>query len=193
MTADAPPGSGQPRTTRAVLMRSLQSRYADLVGRLTRRVGPDLANDALHETWLRLERHEGDFAPIKNPDAYLYRAALNTATNLRKSDERLLTFVDVEDLLSVADDAPGPATIAGDRASIERVQRALAELTERQRIIFHESFLGDESHHVLAERFGITVRTVQKELKRAVEHCARRLGKRKSFVSGRPKVSGKDE
>ncbi|EDX80172.1 RNA polymerase sigma factor, sigma-70 family [Brevundimonas sp. BAL3] len=174
-----------------MLLRSLQAHYADILRRLTRRVGPDVASDALNETWLRLERQNSPLAEVKNPDAYVYRAALNTAANMRKADTRLLTFVDIEDLLAVPDDAPGPAAIAADRASIDIVRRALSDLTERQQAVFYETFLGDVSHQVLADRYGVTVRTIQKELKRAVEHCARRLGNKKSFASGQARLSGR--
>lgn len=199
MTAKSPPVRGSesnaeqimPETTRALLMRSLLARYSDLKARLSRTLGPDLASDALAETWLKLESRT-DIAPVGNPDAYLYRAALNTAHNLRTANNRLLTFMDVEILMSVADDAPGPAIIAQDRADIALMETALAELTDRQRVIFHETFLGDASHHVLAERYGVTVRTIQKELMRAVEHCARRLGKKKSFASGQSRLSAKN-
>src|SRR3546814_7537194 len=159
MTADSRLGANKeekdgekpPEPTRALLMRSLLTRYADLKARLSRTLGADLASDALHETWLRLESRK-EMAPVSNPDAYLYRAALNTANNLRASSNRLLTFMDVEILMAVADDTPGPATIAEDKADIARVEAVLAELSERQRVIFHETFLGDVSHHVLAER-----------------------------------------
>jgi len=183
MMADAP---------RSLLLRSLLARYAAMRGRLARRFGPQIAEDALQETWIRIETRT-ELAPVKDPDAYVYRAALNTAHNLVKSENRRLTFVDIEELLGIADEAPGPATIAADRADIAIVARTLSELTERQRIIFQEAFLGDVSHHVLAERFNVSIRTVQKDLRRGIDLCARRLGKRKSFVTGAARLSDKEE
>jgi RNA polymerase sigma-70 factor (ECF subfamily) len=182
-----------PETPRALLMQSLLGRYDELRDRLTRRLGSaDLASDALHETWLRLQSRP-DLAPVKNPAAYVYRAALNTAANLRKTENRRLTRMDIDALLAIADPAPGPAIIAEDRAEVAAMAAALTELTERQQVIFHESFLGDASHRELAARFGVTVRTVQIDLQKAVEHCARHLGKRNAFVSGRGRLSGKRE
>ena len=175
-------------TTRALLMRSLLGGYTSLRNRLARKVGFELAEDALQETWIRLETR-GELAPVNNHDSYLYRAALNTAHNLRKSENRRLSFVDVEELLDVADDRPGPAIIANDRACIATIERALLELTERQRIIFKEAFLGDSTHHELAKRFGVTVRTVQKELRHGVDLCARRLGRKKTFATGASRLS----
>lgn len=179
--------------SRSLLLRSLLARYAAIRGRLARRFGPQVAEDALQETWIRLETRADDLAPIKDPEAYVYRAALNTAHNMVKSDSRRLTFVDIEELLGVPDDTPGPATIAADRADVAVVAQALSELTERQRIIFHEAFLGDVSHHELAERFGVGIRMIQKDLRRGIDLCARRLGKRKSFVTGAAKLSDKKE
>lgn len=170
-------------TTRSLLMRTLLSGHASLRSRLARRLGPELADDALQETWIRLETR-GTLAPVRNPDAYLFRAALNAAGNLLKGENRRLSQLDIEMLLNVADDAPGPATIAEDRASIAVVERVMTELTERQRTIFEEAFLGDASHHELAERFGISVRMIQKELKHGVDLCARRLKRGKSVRIG---------
>jgi RNA polymerase sigma-70 factor (ECF subfamily) len=169
-------------TSRSLLMRTLLARYASLRGRLASRLGPDLADDALQETWIRLETRS-DLMPVKNPDAYLFRAALNTASNLLKGDKRRLSHLEIEALLNVADEAPGPAVIAEDRSSIAVVEQALSELTDRQRIIFEEAFLGDASHHDLAARFGVSVRMIQKDLKYGVDLCARRLKRGKSFAS----------
>lgn len=61
------------------------------------------------------------------------------ASNLVKKDERRLSHLEVEALLNVADDTLGPSAIAEDRASLAVVERALAELSERQRTIFEEA------------------------------------------------------
>lgn len=177
-----------PDTVRTQLIRSLQDRYADIKAKLSRHFAPDLVEDAMHETWLRLQRPR-ELSPVRDPESYLRQAIANTARNLRTSRERLLDFTEINELFAVADDAPGPDIIARDRHEVAKLQAALAELTERQREIFHETFLGDLSHHELAERHAVTVRTIQKELKRAVEHCAWRLGKRKSFATGLPRLS----
>lgn len=175
--------------TRALLLRTLLAQYEKLKDRLARRVGSvDLASDALQETWLRLDSRD-DLAPVKNPTAYVYRAALNTATNLRKANERRLTPIEIADLLQIPDSAPGPDVIAELRAEIRQVEAAIADLTERQRNVFLESYLGDTPHRELAERWGVSLRMIQLDLKHAVEHCARRLGKRNRFALRRPHLS----
>lgn len=179
-------------TGRSVLMRTMLAHYASLRSRLARRLGPEIADDALQETWLRLETR-GELAPVKNPDAYLFRAALNAASNLLKGEKRRLSHMEIDVLLNVADDAPGPAIIAEDRASIAIVERVMRELTERQRIIFEEAFLGDASHHELAERFGVSLRMIQKDLKHGVDLCARRLKRGKDFASNGVALSNNEK
>ncbi len=175
--------------TRALLLRTLIAQYEKLKDRLANRVGSvDLASDALQETWLRLDSRD-DLGPVKNPTAYVYRAALNTANNLRKSNQRRLTPIEIADLLAIPDSAPGPDVIAEMRAEIAKIDAAIAELTERQRNVFLESFLGDTSHRELAERWGVSMRMIQLDLKHAVEHCGRRLGKRNRFALRRVQLS----
>ncbi|WP_333837437.1 RNA polymerase sigma factor [Novosphingobium sp.] len=183
------------QATRHQLMRALQDRYAELKAKLSRSFAPDLVEDALHDTWLRLQQPR-DLGAARDPASYLTRAIANRARNILTSRERLLDFTDISNLVDAVHDAPGPDIIAGDRREIARMQEALAELTERQQDIFYESFMGNESHQALAERYGVTLRTVQKELQRAVEHCAKRMAKRKSFATGLSKLSseeGEDE
>ena len=81
--------------------------------RLRKRLGSeDLANDVLHETYLRVDRME--MPPnLAQPNAYLYRMALNIAADRRQADARLLTGSEVEELLQSADEAQDPSRVVG--------------------------------------------------------------------------------
>jgi RNA polymerase sigma factor (sigma-70 family) len=176
---------------RAQLRRSLLSRYRELTVRLARRLGSsDLAAEALHETWLRLER-PGDLASVTNPEAYLYRAALNIATNIRVAERRRLTAVELDALMEFPDDAPGPAQIAEGRADLARLEQAMSELPPRQRAVFTQALLEDISYESLAKRHGVTVRTIHNDIRHAIEHCADRLGRDGLFAFGRRQLSKK--
>ena len=73
--------------------------YHDLRRRLTRRLGSaDLANDALQETWLRLDARPGDAAAISRPQDYILRVALNIASDQKRSERRRLSYSEVEAL-----------------------------------------------------------------------------------------------
>jgi RNA polymerase sigma-70 factor (ECF subfamily) len=166
-------------TVRGVLRDLLLTSYGDLRKRLIRRLGSaELADDALHDTFLRLETAY-PVGPVHRPSAYLLRVALNIASNHRLAEARRLTVPETEALLEIGDEAPDPARVAEARSDIEALTRALAELPERTRDIFLAAWDEDAPYQVIADRFDVTVRTVQTELKNALEHCALRLDRRR--------------
>ena len=69
--------------------------------------------------------------PVQQPAAYLFRMALNAAEDHRRRDSRLLTGVEIGELINVADEASDPARIAQGRSEIEVFRRALRGLPER--------------------------------------------------------------
>lgn len=163
---------------RGDLRAQLTSGYADLKRRLSRRLGSlDAAGEVLHETYLRLERFEGAVS-VANPGAYLLRMALNVASDRRREEGRLLTAVELHELWRLADDAADPETIAAARQEIGVFKAALIELPARSRAILIAARVEELPHQAIAERFGISERMVQYELRRALEHCAARLGRK---------------
>ena len=158
----------------SVLRRLFLDGYDDLKKRLTRRLGSaDHAMDALHETFLRLEK-AAIGGEVRNPQAYFFRAALNVAINQRIASSRRLDALDIEELLDIPDQAPDAARAVEARSEIDALKRALAELPERRRAIFMAVWIEEQPHQVIADRFGVTVRTIQAELKLALDHCKRR-------------------
>lgn len=177
------------RSSRARLRDALVERYNHLRDRLTARLGSqDLAGEALHETWLKLQ-DGAELGPVADPDAYLYRAAINTASNLASSRRRVLGGAEIEDLMNVADDAPDPERIAIGRSELAHVWRVLGELTPRQRHVFIESFTGTASHDELADQYGVSVRMIQIDLREAILHCARKTRRKNPFAGGAARVS----
>lgn len=163
-------------TTWLLLRRRLVERYEELRVLLTRRLGSeDLARETLHETWLRLDRVE-DVAVMRNPDAYVARVALNLATDRERLETSRARRSDVNALLEeIADDMPGQSETLETRADLSIFVGAIGELSERRRAILIAARLHEEPHQKIAERFGISKRMVQIELKHALKHCKNRL------------------
>lgn len=165
-------------TSQAVLRRLLLDNYNDLIRRLTSRLGSrDLAQDALQETFLRVERTT-EIGELKNPYTYLIRIALNIATDRRRVERRRLTTSEVDVLLTLPDQTPGPAQTAEARSEIEMLERALGEMPERRRQIFLAAWVEGAPRRDIAARFGISIRTLTLELKAAREYCAQRLDRK---------------
>ncbi|MDG2527264.1 RNA polymerase sigma factor [Caulobacter endophyticus] len=166
------------------LRERLLDRYDDFVRKLTRRLGSaDLAREAVHETFLRLQRTDPS-EPVRNLDAYLFRTAINIAKNKRKVESRYLTFSETEALVGIPDDTPDPARVAESRSEVALLVRALAELPPRRRAIFEASWAGGVPHATLAATHNVHLRTIQRELELAAEHV-RRFCKEKDRASRR--------
>jgi RNA polymerase sigma factor (sigma-70 family) len=164
-------------TTWATLRARFVDRYGEFKHRLARRLGStDLAAETLQETWLRLER-SGNPGVVERPDAYLFRIALNVAADHRAAEHRRLALSEIEVLRHLDDDELDPERIAESRSEVTALARALDELPPRCRAIFIAARLSETPHKIIAARYGISTRMVERELKRALEHCGERLGR----------------
>lgn len=151
----------------------------ELRRRLKYRLGSDeLVNDALQETFLRIERMGEAGRVLSNPAGYLFRMALNAAADQRQSNARYLTGSEVEELLNVGADTMDPARIVHAQCEVATLARALEELTVRQRDILLAARVEEIPLSEIAHRFCISVRMVGKELKKALEHCGERLDRK---------------
>ncbi|MGU3493071.1 RNA polymerase sigma factor [Xanthobacteraceae bacterium A53D] len=132
------------------------------------------AEDLAQETFLRLAAT--DIGSLASPAAYLRRISTNLATDVRRADGRSrLSSAEIDELMHVPDPAADPEAqlIAKDR--IESVLAALATLPERRRQILLASRLEGLPHRELAETWGVSTRTIEIEIRKALEHCARAL------------------
>ena len=165
----------------AMLRQLLVDDYRGLKERLARRFGSaDFAGEVLHEAWLRLDRIEASAstAAVHNPDAYLYRVALNVATDQKRADKSWLGKAEIEALYRRAQDDLDPGRITEARSELQALAQALEELPPRRRAIFIAARVEYLPHKAIAERQGITVRIVDRELKAALDHFSKVLNKK---------------
>jgi RNA polymerase sigma factor (sigma-70 family) len=150
------------------------ARYDELRTKLARRLGSiELASEALQDTWLKLSVAKAA-AEVLNPRSYLLRTALNVAIDTKRSERRHLSAVEIESLIEFPDEAPGPGRVAEGRSSIRRLESILAELPPRQRKILLAARLDNMPRQEIADRLGISLRLVSKELREAQEYCLER-------------------
>lgn len=142
---------------------------------LTRRTrDPDVAQDLLQETWLRVANGTG--AVVDNPRGYLFQVAGNLVTDyFRAEKRRLLRKDEIDALLSVPDELPGPEAVAIGRSDLMTIANAFDELPERQRSILMMSRVEGQTHRAIADHFGVSTRTVEFEIVRALDFCKGRL------------------
>jgi RNA polymerase sigma-70 factor (ECF subfamily) len=150
----------------------LVENYDGLIRKLTRRLGSsDFAHEALHETFLRLDRVT-DVEPVRSPADYIFRTAINIAKDRQKAQNCRVSASEIDALLDVCDDGPDPARVVEARSEIEAFKRALAELPPRPREVLRSISIEGQRPQEVAARLKVTVRTVESDLKLALTHCA---------------------
>jgi len=156
--------------TQLFLLNYLGKHYASIKQRLTRKLGnAEDAGDALHDTWLRLKGSE-EHGPILNPGAYLSRMAINIAVDVQRRHSRLLSGDDIEELLeNQVDPSPGPARTAEIRSELDALLQLLDRMPERRRAIALLVHAEGVTQKEAAQRLGVSLRTVEYELKRVHE------------------------
>jgi RNA polymerase sigma factor (sigma-70 family) len=176
------------KVTWAALRNLLVDRYEDFRLQLTHRLGSEeLARESLHETWVRLNRHE-DIGPMQSPAGYVMRVALNIATDRRRTESRWARRSEAHAALDIADPAPGPAREAEGRLELAALRRVVDTLPERSREILMAARLRGLSQQEIADKFEISTRMVRIELRRALDHCEAHLNKNEAadFLSKPP-------
>jgi RNA polymerase sigma-70 factor (ECF subfamily) len=103
--------------------------------------------------------------------------AVNASIDLHRSANRQLSAREVDDLLELADPAPGPAEAAASQAELEALVRVMRELPERRRNILLAVRVQQLTQPEVARRMGISLRLVELELQKAQAYCAARLGR----------------
>lgn len=176
--------------TFALLQRFLQL-YPDFRERLRRRLGSvDLADEALNEVYVKLRTTDKNYS-VRDAPAYLFRLTLNAASDLRRSANRHSLADQIEAVLDIPDPAPSAARTAEDREAVGQLESAIAALTERRRMILIAVRIHDRSCREIAAELGVSTRTVEMELRCALDHCAEYLKKteREDFAYDQPKPS----
>ncbi|VFR91704.1 Extracytoplasmic function (ECF) sigma factor VreI [plant metagenome] len=151
----------------------LTQRYANLKTLLTRRLGnPDLASDALHDTYVRLQDMPA-LPERERPGAYLMRVATNIALDMQRKDSHTVSGDEVQALLDrLADADPGPARTAQARVDMDILAQCVERMPARRRAIMVMVHWEDIPREEVAKRLGISKRTLETELGRAHERLA---------------------
>jgi RNA polymerase sigma factor (sigma-70 family) len=145
----------------AWLVRALRRRFGAAVS--------DIAEDLVQETYLRLAPR-AIAATVRRPRALLMRIASNLALDhfrRRSVDARALARLG-------AAPAPAPHQSAQPLAAFE-LREVILALPEPLRDVFVLSRFGGLTYEEIADHFGLSVKTVEWRMSRALALCAARL------------------
>lgn len=149
-------------------LRTLHGRYsAWLKTRLVKRYGAQDAEDLVQETWLRLSSY-WPATDIRYPRAFLLRVAANLAADRRARQTRKSEYLDHAG-------ANGPDVSLPTQAEALLVKEVILSLPEPLRDVFLLSRLDGLTNAQIGERLGISPKTVEWRMTRALAHCAAQL------------------
>lgn len=145
---------------------SLLRHVASLLGTTTD------AEDIVQETCARLLRAENLEHDEARARSYMFRVA----TNLAYDNHRKRRTRHVEDLGPASEPVvDGPDAILDLDRAIEAITQTLLQLKPRCRQVFLLRASEGLSFEAIAERLGISKRTVEREMKHGLDACQRRL------------------
>ncbi len=132
----------------------------------------DDVDDCVQESFLNLWRQEAKGALREDPRGYLFITARNVIRDfkrkmrVRHADNHLPLSEDVDGLRSVENES----TLA-HREGLRLIEAQLAHLRPSTRLVFLLHYVEMLPFDDIAKRLGVTTRTVEREMARALEHC----------------------
>jgi RNA polymerase sigma factor (sigma-70 family) len=148
----------------------LVRRYAAMVFGTARRVTGDgaLAEDVSQDCFLRLAQRARQISG--SVGAWLHRAAVNRAIELRRSDQARQARE-----AQVASRQLASSAASGASDLITRVDEALASLPDSTRVLITEHYLCGRSQSDLAAQEGVNQSTIQRRIEKGIQDLRRRL------------------
>lgn len=131
-----------------------------------------LAEDAAQETFIRAWLHFASYRPQTSLRNWLYRIAVNAATDMLRKEKRILLHA-FEDL-SLKDPQPGPEALFSQEERATLVQKAVLSLPDACRAVLVLREYEGLSYQEIADALEIPVGTVMSRL-----NYARKLLKEK--------------
>lgn len=135
-----------------------------------------VAEDAAQETFIQAWIHLSSYRPNTSLRSWLYRIAVNAATDMLRKEKRILPNA-LEDL-QLKDPQPGPEAHFFQEERNTLVQKAILSLPDACRAVLVLREYEGLSYHEIADALGIPVGTVMSRLNYARKLLKERLGQK---------------
>ena len=135
-------------------------------------------DDIVQESYARLIRARQS-GGIANPKSYLFTTALHAAIDLFRRN-RMISCEAIGELdrLTVLEERPNASEAASRNEEFEILREAMQALPTRCRQVFTLRKLYGLSHREIAAQLGISAKTVEEQVNRAMRRCAAYLRSR---------------
>ena len=157
------------------MAQAVEAYYEELRRFVWRRTGSAcLADDVVQETWIRATITSA--AMPDNPRAYLYRMVGNlTIDQLRQEGKQPCAATEDLVLEQIASPAPPPDMAVAAQQELVVLVEAVRGLPEKCRLVFLLYRGRGLTMRQIATRLGISEKTVEKHIARAMVDCRRKL------------------
>ena len=132
------------------------------------------AEDVAQETYLRLVRAAALEHSEGRVRAFMFKAATNLAYD-RFRQRRSRGQHDDGELAVLPDETPAAEHIVALEQAVAIVERTLLALPPRCRQVFLLRTSHEQSYEAIAQRLGVSKRTVEREMQAALDACQREL------------------
>jgi RNA polymerase sigma-70 factor (ECF subfamily) len=134
-------------------------------------------DDIVQETYSRLSTATS-VDGVTDPRSYMFQAAHSVIlTHLRRSRVVEMHSFAHFDFETFVYDEPDPETVAADRDELSRLGRAIADLPPRMREVFVLRRVEGLSQRLVAERLGVSEKTVEKQMASGFQRLAEMFGR----------------
>lgn len=154
----------------SALRRIFDLHYALLISDIYRIVpDEDTCQDLAQEVFVELWRKRSELDIHTSLRAYLRRAAVNRALNYLKSNRRFVRE-EPEQLTRTADMSERDIRDKMEQETLEGALHAAIEtLPEKCRVVFSLSRFEQMSHREIAEQLGISIKTIENQITKAMK------------------------
>jgi RNA polymerase sigma factor (sigma-70 family) len=149
----------------------LLPQYFRHVQRILRRRGRTRADaeDLIHDAFIRMQRYCDAGGEVRQPEAFVLRAALNLSLNAQRNAHReLYVEQSVDELTFIVDTNPTPDEVLAGEQCLERMRLALDAVSRRTRDIFFMHRVDGMSYPEISREAGISVSAIEKHMARAI-------------------------
>jgi len=150
--------------------RLLMQKYQEQLYWVVRRMvnAHDDANDVLQNCLIKIYRNIHKFEKKSKLYTWMYRIATNEAITFLNKQKRKATNSIEEGEMPIADQLQADASPDGE-ALQQRLQQALAELPEKQRLVFHMRYYDELSYEDISQTLGTSVGALKASYHHAVK------------------------
>lgn len=144
---------------------------------------PQEAEDAAQECFIRAYRYIKRYDPNRSFATWLLSIAAHYCIDQQR--KRRLIAIDIDEIIefSITDDSPNPENIITNNEKSDLVQKQLAELPTKDRMVLILRYWYEFSEIEISEALDISTSAVKSRLHRARQHMAEQWNSQETLTS----------